>query len=134
MILPARAPSYRRFGLFLLAGGANTAFAYAAFATFILLGLRPALAAFGSTIAGILFNFRSFGLVFQDRDPRRFARFLAVYALLFVLNLALLRLLIGGGLPALAAQAFALPPLAILSFLLMRGFVFAQPPTRESCR
>ena len=125
---------YRRFALFLVAGAINTCFGYAAFSALILLGARPPLAVFASTVAGILFNFRSLGMVFGDRGSRRFVRFVAVYAVLFAINVALLRALAAGGLGPLVAQALALPPLAILSFLLMRGIVFAPASLRGSSR
>jgi putative flippase GtrA len=130
----ASASDRRRILLFLAAGVANTLFGYAAFGTLILVGLAPGVAVAGSTIAGILFNFRTFGMVFAETDPRRFLRFLTVYGLLFALNLALLRLLMAAGLHALVAQGVALPPLAILSFLLMRAFVFAHLSPREARR
>lgn len=116
----------RRFLLFLVAGAANTAFGYAAFGALIRFGAGPTLAVLGSTAAGILFNFRSFGAVFGGADPHRFLPFVAVYAGLFAANVALLHALIAGGLSPMIAQALAVPPLAILSFLLMRGFVFAR--------
>jgi len=127
-------PERRRVVLFLLAGAANTLFGYIAFGALILAGLHHAVAVAGSTIAGILFNFQTFGLVFADTDPRRFLRFVGVYALLFALNVGLLNLLVGAGLHALLAQALVVPALATLSFLLMRSLVFAPMPSREACR
>jgi putative flippase GtrA len=116
----------RRLILFLLAGAANTLFGYVVFGVLVLLGLPLALAAAATIIASIFFNFRTLGMVFADRDPRRFLRFLGVYGLLYALNLLLLGLLTAAGLHALAAQALLLPLLASLSFLLMRDFVFAR--------
>jgi len=128
------APEHRRFVLFLLAGAVNTAFGYSAFALLILLRLPLAVAAVGAAVAGVLFNFRSFGMVFQDRDYRRLPRFVAAYAVLIALNLGALHLLIGMGVVPLLAEAFVLPALALLSYLLMRRFVFVQLPLREFSR
>jgi putative flippase GtrA len=126
----ARGHDRRQIFLFLVAGAANTLFGYAVFSALVLVGLSPAPAAAVAAIAGILFNFRTLGMVFADRDPRRFLRFVGVYALLIALNLVLLHLLIGAGLHALVAQALVLPLFATLSFLLMRGVVFARGTSR----
>jgi putative flippase GtrA len=134
IVLPTMDPGRRRILLFLAAGAVNTLFGYAAFAALILLGIRPAAATIGAAVAGILFNFRTFGMVFADPDPRRFVRFVAAYVLLIALNLLLLRLLTAAGLHVLVAQGVTLPPIAILSFLLMRGFVFAPMSSREARR
>ena len=120
----------RQIFLFLVAGAANTLFGYVVFGALMLIGLSPAPAAVAAAIAGILFNFRTFGMVFADRDPRRFLRFVGVYAALIALNVVLLHVLIGAGLHALVAQALVLPVFATLSFLLMRGFVFARGTSR----
>lgn len=116
-----------RFILFLLIGGLNTAFGYAAFALLYHLGLHYAVAAALSTIAGILFNFQTTGrIVFKNGDPTLLFRFLAVYAVIYLLNVGALRLAEGNGLGVIPVQAFLLLPTAALSFVLQRRFVFAS--------
>ena len=122
-----RAAETRRFILFLLVGGVNTLAGYTFFALFILFGLGATSAAVGSTILGILFNFRSTGLiVFGSRSAALLPRFVIVYGLQCAANIALLRLAARAGIPALAAEIVILPLLAIASFLLLRQFVFAS--------
>lgn len=116
-----------RFLLFLLVGGLNTAFGYGAFALLYALGLHYAAAAALSTIAGILFNFQTTGrIVFGSRDPALLFRFVAVYAITYVVNVGLLRLTEGGPLGIVAIQAILLLPMAALSFVLQRRLVFAS--------
>ncbi len=115
----------RQFVLFLAVGGLNTLVGYAIFAGLVLAGAGPALAAIGSTILGVLFNFGSTGrLVFGSRDPRVLPRFIAVYVVQCAANIGLLRLAAAAGIAALAAEFVILPVLAVASFLLMRRFVF----------
>jgi putative flippase GtrA len=114
----------RRLLLFLVAGGINTLFGYAAFALLLHLGFPTWAAVLLGTIAGILFNFGSIGTVFKSHDSRRLPRFLLVYTMTFIANLMLLRLLSAAGIPVLAGQAMVTLLLAPCSFLAMRHLVF----------
>lgn len=129
----ARALSQRRWLRFLLAGGANTAASYAVYATLLLAGLPYALANLGGLAFGILFSFRTHSTyVFRQRDRRRrlaqFLRYLACWSVLYAVNV----LLIGGfmrlGLDAYWAGALAAMPMALLSYLVQKQFVFGDPP------
>ena len=125
----ARDPATRRFVSFLAVGGLNTAFGYGAFALLILVGARAGTALAGATIVGVLFNFNTVGrLVFRSRDPGLLPRFLAVYAVQFAINLLALRALGRAGLSPLLAQLALVLPLALLSFVAMRRFVFRATP------
>ena len=121
----------RRFFGFLLAGGINTLFGYCAFGGLVLLSVSPHIALIVSTVAGVLFNFLTASAVFRSRDVRKLPRFLAVYAVMLGLNMALLELGIRVGLHPLLAQAIILPIFA-LTFLAMRRFVFAASPEQTS--
>lgn len=115
-----------KFLKFLAVGGLNTLVGYGLFAGFILMGAPSFTALAGSTMLGVLFNFKSIGkLVFRSGDPRRLPRFVAVYAVQFLVNLGGLHALQAAGLSPLVAQLILLPLLAIGSFLAMRRFVFA---------
>jgi putative flippase GtrA len=115
-----------QFVRFLLVGLINTAFGYAVFAGFILLGAPTAFALAGGVVLGVMFNFRTIGrLVFGNRDLRLLPRFVGVYALYFLVNLASLDGLATLGLRPLLAQLLLLPWLSAFNFVLMRRLVFA---------
>lgn len=114
----------RRFVAFLGAGVINTLFGYGAFALFLWAGLGKDLAVLFGMIAGIAFNYGTIGKVFAAQGFTRLPHFLATYALLFVANIAALRLLESFGLGHLVAEAIILPCLVPVTFLAMRFFVF----------
>lgn len=113
---------------FLAVGGLNTAFGYAAFAAALFAGLRPEIAVVVSTIAGILFNFQSFGTLFGSRAATRFPRYLLTYGALLAANIGLLKALMAIHIHPLIGQGIAVLLLAPVSFLMMRRFVFAGIP------
>lgn len=114
-----------KFIRFLLVGGLNTAFGYGVYALLILLGVPYPLAVFLSTAAGVLFNFKTYGtLVFGSRDNRLLGRFIAVYALIYVLNLIPLAWAKRNGVSLIVAGAVVALPMAAISFVLNRRFVF----------
>ena len=111
-------------------GGLNTAFGYGVYAGLILVGVPYPVAVFVSTAAGVLFNFKTYGtLVFQSHDNRLLGRFIAVYALIYVLNLLPLAWARRNGVSLIAAGAVVALPMAAISFVLNRRFVFAAAPT-----
>ena len=112
---------------FLLVGGLNTAFGYGMFALFILLGVHYAVAAFLSTVLGILFNFKTTGtIVFKSHDNRLILRFFGVYGFMYVIGVANLKLFKELGVHVLITAAVFTLPGAMLSFWLMRRFVFRE--------
>jgi len=113
-----------RFGL---VGMLNTAFGYSLFAVGIWIGLGSALALLITTCCGVIFNFFTTGrLVFANRDSALIFRFIGAYAIIYAINLALLKAIEAMGLSAFAAQAICLVPVVILSFLILQTFVFKQ--------
>jgi putative flippase GtrA len=111
---------FLRFGL---VGLVNTGFGYGVFALLVLVGIWSGAALVMSTIAGVAFNFQtSRRLVF--RSSGRTLRFIAVYVVVLALNWAALRTLRRYGLPDLESQAFLTLPIAAMSFLGQRTFVF----------
>lgn len=123
----AQALWQRRWLRFLLVGGVNTAASYAVYAALLFVGLPYTLANLGGLVFGILFSFRTHSaLVFRQMGGRRFPRYLAGWALLYGVNI----LLIGGamrlGLDAYWAGALAIPPMALLSYLVQKQFVFGD--------
>ena len=116
-----------RFLRFLVVGGVNTLFGYIVYAGFILLNLHYSLAALFSTIIGVIFNFFTTGrIVFNNRSANVLVRFFGVYAVYYVLNVSLLKLLTTHGLSSLVSGAITALPLATLSYFLNKTFVFKQ--------
>lgn len=115
----------RQFFRFLVVGGINTVFGYSVFALLTWLGL-PYPAAIGlATIAGIAFNFQSTGrLVFGGARLNRVPRFVAVYGVVYLLNLAGVSALLHLGLNVYVANAAMILPLAAIAYMLQRRFVF----------
>ena len=117
--------STKQFIKFLRVGGINTLFGYGLFALFIFLGFHYAMASFLATVLGILFNFKTTGvLVFQNKDNRLLFRFFGVYGVVFVINVLMLKVLGNVGFDMYIAGALVIVPLAVLSFVLNKLFVF----------
>lgn len=114
-----------QFLKFLVVGGINTIFGYSVFALLIYVGLHYALASLLSTVLGVLFNFKTTGtLVFRNKDNSLIFRFFGVYGVVYVCNVLLLKFLGGSGLNMYWAGALVIAPLALLSFVLNKLFVF----------
>lgn len=122
----------RRFWRYLVAGVVNTLFGYAAYGVLILAGTAPQIALAGGMIAGILFNFFSISAAFASHEGRRLPRFLAVYGVSYLANAWLLGIAVRSGIGPLVAQGGLTLLFAPLTFLAMRGFVFAQEPEQRS--
>ena len=120
--------SNNHFIRFILVGILNTMVGYGLFALFIYLGLHYSLAVLFSTILGVLFNFKSIGkLVFNSNNNERIYHFIGVYILLYLLNVSGLWGLSSIGMENMyVAGAILLAPLAIISFILNKNFVFNQ--------
>lgn len=117
----------RRWLRFLLVGGVNTAASYAVYAALLLAGLPYALANLGGLVFGILFGFRTHAaLVFRQMPGRRFPRFFAGWAVLYGVNILLIGGMLRLGLDAYWAGALAIPPMALLSYLVQKQFVFGE--------
>jgi len=125
-----RSPSTKRvarFVRFLLVGGLNTLFGFAAYSSLILLGARTWVALILGNIAGILFNFVTVGgLVFATLDPRRLVRFTLCYLGVLALNLQLIRWTIIADQDPILAQGILVLPMAALSYFLLARFVFKR--------
>lgn len=114
-----------RFIRFLFVGGLNTVFGFGAYALMLALGLHFTVAAAVSTVLGVLFNFVTTGrLVFGSRSAAALPRFIGVYAVLYLMNIAGIALLVSAGTTDLVAGFLMLPVAAIIGYLLNARFVF----------
>jgi putative flippase GtrA len=112
---------------FLFVGGLNTVFGYGVFAFFLTLHVHYSLAALLSTLLGILFNFKTYGtLVFRNSDNRLLFKFLGVYGTTYLLAVSSIAVLKSFSMSAFVAGAIMAVPLAMISFLLNRRFVFRR--------
>lgn len=123
-----------RFFRFLVAGGVNTVFGYGVFYIFLRLSGSPIFALAVGTVFGVIFNFFTTGsFVFRVMERRRFWRFIAVYAIVFVYNAIGIKTLQRLGIDPAVGGLMLLPGAVVLSYALNRSFTFAQhhsPSTR----
>jgi len=110
---------------FLIVGGLNTVFGFTIYSVFILLHLHYVLAALLGQICGILFNFQTTGtIVFKNKDNRLIFRFFVVYLVTYLITIGLLKIFDIYDIGSLVAGAIIILPIACLSFLLNKKFVF----------
>jgi putative flippase GtrA len=115
----------RLFIRFIVIGIINTIFGYSVFSVFIFLELHYSLASLLSTVAGIIFNFKSIGsYVFKNKNNSLFLKFVLVYVIVYLINLLLLKILSTLGLNYYLSGALVLLPLAIISFVLNKNIVY----------
>ena len=115
-----------KFIRFLFVGILNTIFGYSLFAIFIFFNMHYSLAVLCSTILGVLFNFKTIGkLVFGSHDNSLIFRFVAVYIIIYGLNISFLWLFKYFGFENMYINGVVLlTPLAVVSFVLNKKFVF----------
>lgn len=117
----------RQFILFVLVGIVNTLFAYGVFAFFIFLKLHYSIASLLQLILGILFNFKTTGrVVFNNRNDKLMGHFFGAYLLVYGLYLIGLKVFNSFEISNYTAGAVLLPPLALITFILQKEFVFKK--------
>jgi putative flippase GtrA len=110
---------------FFLVSGLNTAFGYGLFALLIYLGLHYTLAVLISTVTGILFNFKTIGiLVFKNYNNLLIFKFFGVYGITYLFNISCLAVFKYFEINIYLAGAVLLIPVGLLAFLLNKNFVF----------
>ena len=121
-----------KFFKFLFVGLMNTAFAYAIYALFVTVGLVPNLALFFQYIIGVLWNFKTTGsIVFKNSDNKLLFKFIGAYIITFFLNSVFLNVLVDKiKLNDYLAQALLVLPMAVISFLLFKLWVFKEKNVR----
>ena len=115
------------FAKFILVGILNTAFGYGAFALLMYTGLHYSAAVVLSTIAGILFNFKTTGvLVFKNKDNSLIFKFIAVYTLVCITGIIILRLAEIAHINLYFAGLVSTGICAVTAFLLNKNWVFKK--------
>ena len=115
-----------KFLKFIFVGILNTIFSYSIYAILITFKLIPNVALFFQYILGVLWNFKTTGIiVFQNNSNKLIFKFIASYIFTFIINSILLKLLIKY-INGYAAQAILIMPIAILSFLIFKFWVFKK--------
>jgi len=114
-----------RFIKFLFVGIINTIFGYSVFAILIVLRLDYHYSLLLATICGVIFNFKTIGtLVFKTKNNQLIFRFIGVYGVIYILNVELIKIINSFGINILISQAILLLPLAVISYVLNKKFVF----------
>ena len=111
---------------FLFVAGINTCFGYLMFAVCVFFIKNVYASVVVATIIAVLFNFNTYGrIVFKSKDNSKIYHFFGVYLFIMGVNMLLLKALAMAGIanPYIAGGILTLP-MAGLSFLLMRKFVF----------
>lgn len=122
-----------RFVRFLIAGAVNTLFGFAIYCAALFAGLPVWAALLVGTVAGTLFNFlTTAGYVFRQLTLSRMPRFLFCYALVYVLNLGLIKVLFLWLRDERLSQLVLVFPVALFSYLLMSRIVFPPGKTHTS--
>ena len=115
----------KKFILFLCVGLLNTLFGYSIFAFFLWIGVHFTISALISTIAGILFNFTTFGrIVFKSNSYSNLPKFVFIYSLNYFLGVGVLYYCDQLDYNLYFVQAILLMPTAVLRYLLMKYFVY----------
>lgn len=114
-------PSFR----FVCIGIINTLFGYSIYALALWFGLKVLFALIISTVVGVLFNFKTIGvLVFGSKNNSLLLKFSLVYVVIFFANLGFIKLLVMNGLGDYFSGFVAMVPMAGMSFFLNKYFVF----------
>lgn len=110
---------------FLVTGGINTTFGYGIYAACIYLGAGYALASGVSIVCGVLFSYKTTSAMVFGRGYRgSLARFIGSYAILYAFSVLILKTLDALGINPYLAGLLAAAPCAVLSFVLLKLFVF----------
>ncbi|SRR5258708_811399 len=110
---------------FVVTGGINTAFGYGIYAACIYLGAGYAIASGASVVCGILFSYKTTSAVVFGRGYRgSLARFIGCYVIVYLFSVLILNAMDAFGINPYLAGVLAAPPCAVLSFALLKLFVF----------
>ncbi len=116
----------RRFVKFLFVGAINTLFGYSMYALFVTFGFNPSNALLISYILGVFWNFKTTGsIVFRNKDNKLIFKFFISYVFTYYVNSISLNFLIDNlHINKYVAEALLIPPVAVLSFVIFKTFIF----------
>lgn len=110
---------------FAFTGLLNAGFGFCIYTLTYLMSNNTFIALLVANILGILFNFFTTGrIVFNNSDPARLTSFTAIYLVVFVVNYGLLQGLLMLNFNPISSQAILIVPIAGLTYVLQRLFVF----------
>ncbi|MEI7525802.1 MAG: GtrA family protein [Mariniphaga sp.] len=116
-----------KFLIFLIVGGINTLFGYSIFALCIYLKLHYVLASVIAMILGILFNFKTTGIiVFKSNDNSLLLKFVSVYGISFCIGTFYLYLMNQFKISNYLSGAIWILPGAAIAYTLQRLLVFKK--------
>jgi putative flippase GtrA len=116
-----------QFVRFVLVGVLNTIFGFSLYSLFIYLNMHYSMAVLLGTILGVIFNFKTVGkLVFRVNQNRLIFRFFGVYGVTYLINVAALSVFNRFHVDLYLAGAILIVPMALISFLLNKRFVFKE--------
>ena len=118
----------RKFVKYLFVGFMNTVFSYMVYAICVTILSRPTLSLAISYVIGILFNFQTTGrIVFKDKNNTLIFKFFLSYLTTFFINRYFLDTLVSTfHVDKYLSQAVLVFPIAMISFLLLKHFVFVE--------
>lgn len=114
-----------QFVKFILVGIINTMFGYGVFALLLFIGLHYSLCTILTTIVGILFNFKTTGvLVFNNHDNKLILKYVCMYGIMCLFGIVFLRFakILGVNLYIAGLVLTCIMPL--ISFVLQKRWVF----------
>jgi len=110
---------------FAVTGGVNTAFGYGIYAACIYLGAGYAIASGVSIVCGVLFSYKTTSAMVFGRGYRgSLARYIGSYVIVYAFSVLILRTMDTFGVNPYLAGLLVAPPCAVLSFALLKLFVF----------
>jgi putative flippase GtrA len=113
------------FYRFIVIGTINTIIGYSIYALLICLNVHYLWAMLVSTVIGTLFNFKTTGtIIFKNSQNRLFLKFIMVYGLVYILNIAIIRVITGFYNNQYIDGAIALSIVVPIAFVLNKKFVF----------
>jgi putative flippase GtrA len=118
------------FARFLIVGLFNALFGYSIFALLLFIGLHYTIATLTATILGVLFNFKTMGMfVFNNAKNSLIIKFVLVYTVAYLLNIACLKVFSMLSIDLYLAGFLMLAPMALLTFVMNKRFVFVKKST-----
>lgn len=110
---------------FFLSGVVNSIFGFAVYSFFIFIGLDPSISVSLSMIIGVFFNYQTIKtFVFSDAHGSRLMPFLASYLVVLLISILCLKILDHYEFNRYLAGLIVSLPMAGLSYILQRKFVF----------